>query len=98
MRQIVHIVGIALFCAIAICNAGTAAEITTQDDLQGFIQQHYQMSGQSLSAGDTACSVACAAACLFKCVPPTGTPWDDGCKTCVNGCMNTCTGGSGAIQ
>ena len=26
MRQIVHIVGLALFCAIAISNAGTASE------------------------------------------------------------------------
>jgi hypothetical protein len=132
MRQIVHIVGIALFCAIAISNAGAASETgggryladvktgenTTkieiaQDEptqeqkntLNDFIQQHYKMNAEAASScGGTgqiaACSGACSAACIFKCFPPN-TPWDEGCKTCVNACMDKCTGcgsGSGAIQ
>jgi hypothetical protein len=139
MRQIVHIVGIALFCAIAISNAGAASETgggryslsavaqqvvkpaeenttkieVVQDEptqeqkntLNDFIQQHYKMDAEAASScGGTgqiaACSGACSAACIFKCFPPN-TPWDEGCKTCVNACMDKCTGcgsGSGAIQ
>lgn len=42
-----------------------------------------------------ACSVACAAKCIFGCFPsftnPKG-PDSDACHSCVNPCMDKCTG------
>jgi len=46
-----------------------------------------------------ACSASCSAACIFKCAPPASYPWSSDCKTCVNGCMDKCTGcGTGSSQ
>lgn len=46
-----------------------------------------------------ACSAACSASCIFKCAPPASYPWSSDCKTCVNGCMDKCTGcGTGSSQ
>ena len=50
-----------------------------------------------------ACSVACAASCIFDCMPSRanwrGSPWSSACHSCVNTCMDKCTGcGAGTLQ
>jgi len=47
-----------------------------------------------------ACSGACSASCILKCNPVTGSfPWSSDCKSCVNDCMDHCTGcGKGSVQ
>ena len=50
-----------------------------------------------------ACSVSCAAACIFNCMPSRanwlGSPWSSACHSCVNECMDKCTGcGSGTLR
>jgi hypothetical protein len=48
-----------------------------------------------------ACSGACSASCIFKCFNPKegNFPWSADCHSCVNACMDKCTGcGSGTTQ
>jgi hypothetical protein len=47
-----------------------------------------------------ACSASCSAACIFQCFPSlSGGPWSSACHSCVNGCMDKCTGcGPGTLN
>jgi hypothetical protein len=48
-----------------------------------------------------ACSAACAGSCIFQCSPVPGGnfPWSNTCHTCVNACMDKCTGcGTGKLD
>lgn len=58
------------------------------------IQQRYKPRVCTQSSGQIkACSVACSAACIFPCFPGFTTgPWSDACHTCVDRCMEHCTG------
>ncbi|MGP0083246.1 MAG: hypothetical protein ACLP0B_06435 [Steroidobacteraceae bacterium] len=81
-------------------NKPTQSTEADKKKLSDQIQERYKpkMHVGSGKCGGTAqiaaCSVSCSAACIFSCSPyPLGnTPWSSTCHSCVDTCMDKCTG------